>query len=248
MGACLAALSIENIDERLLEHDQLTLEKQSYLSNFDKIRNPDLGEPSTRIKFDKRRAGNRCFRVRMKTETKETPIYVNTNPPQIVENYQEIREFSFWISEDRHEIYVFAPKAVVNTFVNRLESDNWIEAETIYFNFRNLSDLDRLISARGTWEDSKGSVKRVARFGKDIEHKMSDQDFEATTTFYIDYRYRSLKTQLVLNRNGRISTNEDLSNQELYEIYSEISPELLASEKSSQSEENHHEGQNCQNS
>ncbi|WEL19047.1 hypothetical protein [Candidatus Nanohalococcus occultus] len=227
MGCSLTILEIEELENSLRDTDRVRLNRQSDLSAFKKLEKTRIGNPRTFMSFLGEKRDNKVFNVKLTTETKKDSIYVNDGRPRVIDSgYQKIKEFRCWISNNQTELYVFAPKQLAKTFVKRLEKENWTSTSEVHFEFEKITELENLISARGMWEDSEGAVRKVAKFGEDIDQEISKEKFTATTTLYIDYRYRSLTTQIVLSEDGRISTNEDLSNQELYEIYEEVSSTL----------------------
>ncbi len=53
------------------------------------------------------------------------------------------------------------------------------------------------------------------------------EDYSSITTFYIDYIYNGNPIQLILGLDGRISTQRDIKQKDIFNIYNDISGTLL---------------------
>jgi hypothetical protein len=166
------------------------------------------------------------YKAKMSTETIREPIYVYEDGFfECTNGYQKIKTFDFWINENFTILYIFAPKQVVETFIKRLRKEGCMVCSDLSFDFSKLGELENLDSAWGVWEDSKGTIKRMAKFGKGIESEI--EDYGSITTFYIDYDYNGDIVQLILGLDGRISTRRDLNQKDIFNIYNNISNTLL---------------------
>jgi len=162
----------------------------------------------------------------MSTETINEPIYIyDDGYVEWIRGYQKIENFEFWINENFSNLYVFAPKQMADMFIHRLTKERYITCTKLHFDFSKVGELENLDSAWGEWEDSHGAIRRIARFGKGIESEI--KDFSPITTFYIDYKYGTKLVQLILGKDGRISTFSTIKYRDLLVLYNEISKTLL---------------------
>lgn len=225
-GASLTGIKIEKmLKKEIFEKPAFSMKAQTTLDNFgNKI--DSLGLPETCIEKLGKVASFTHYKVKMSTETIKEPIYIYQDGYQEwVNGYQKIETFDFWIKEDFSSLYVFAPKLIADVFIHRLTKERYITCTALHFNFSKVTELEHLDSAWGTWEDSEGAVRRIARFGKGIETEI--KNYAKITTLYIDYNYGNKIIQIILGVDGRISTYGNTKNRELLAIYDEISKTLF---------------------
>ncbi len=220
-GASLTGTKIEKmLKKEIFNAPNFSMKAQFTLDNFG-IPIDSLGLPETSVEKIGRSASFTHYKAKMSTETIKEPIYIYQDGyTEYVKGYQKIETFEFWIMEDFTNLYIFAPKQVADTFIHRLTKERYITCATLHFDFSKIKELQNLDSAWGTWEDSEGVVRRIARFGKGIESEI--KNWSKITTLYIDYNYGNKLIQIILGVNGNISTYGNIRNRDLFTIYDEI--------------------------
>lgn len=226
MGVSLSVLELNNYSEEFFETEESEISAQDNFDSYDEIEasRTGLSNPETTIIRQNSPYENvKIFSVKMRTQTIDEPIYVYLDEPKVIEDgYQEIEKFKFWLDESSNELYVFSKKKVVKEFVRRLNDENLVESSPVMFDFSRINELNNLVRATGTWEDSTGAVRRIAKFGVGIDEEIDEEDYESITTFYIDYKYQADTTKLILSEEGRISTKQKLEYRDLYSIFQEV--------------------------
>jgi hypothetical protein len=224
-GVSLSVMSIKKINKDVFEKESYSLERQVTFDNWgNEVK--ELGLPKTELTNRFKLSEYIHYKAKMSTETIKEPIYIYENGFfECTNGYQKIKTFDLLINEDSNILYTFAPKQVVETFIKRLRKEGCMVCSDLPFDFSKLGELENLDSAWGVWEDSKGTIKRIAKFGKGIESEI--EDYGSITTFYIDYNYKGNPIQLILGLDGRISTQRDLKQKDIFNIYNDISGTLL---------------------
>jgi len=224
-GISLSVMSIKKIKKEDFETDSFSLEKQATFDNWgNEVK--ELGLPKTEITNCFKLGEYTHYKAKMSTETIKEPIYIYEDGFfECTTGYQKIKIFDFLINENCTILYTFAPKQVVETFIKRLRKEGFMVCSDLPFDFSKIGELENLDSAWGVWEDSKGTIKRIAKFGKGIESEI--EDYSSITTFYIDYNYNGNPIQLILGLDGRISTQRDIKQKDIFNIYNDISGTLL---------------------
>jgi hypothetical protein len=224
-GISLSVMGITKMKTEVFEKKSHSLERQVTFDNWgNEIK--ELGLPKTEITNCFKQGEFVHYNAKMSTETIREPIYVyEYGFFEYTNGYQKIKNFDFWINENFKFLYIFAPKQVVETFIKRLKKEGCMVCSDLPFDFSKIGELENLDSAWGVWEDSKGTVKRIAKFGKGIESEI--EYYGSITTFYIDYDYNGDIIQLILGLDGRISTRRDLKQKDIFNIYNNISKTLL---------------------
>lgn len=233
MGASLSVLNIKNaLEKEKFQKDEFEIRHQKAITEEENVNGGQLSRPKTEISKTGKENGFIKYVAEMSSTTIEKPIYIfDDGYEEWDEGYQEINHFEFWIDEDFNRLYVFAPKKVSNTFSKRLNRRDHLDCNSVSFDLSKVSELEDLDSAWGSWEDSEGIVKRKAKFGKDIDDAFEEADYDSITTIYIDYMYGSEPVQLILNHQGRISTqNGDIENKDVFKIFSKAE-EILVEEE-----------------
>lgn len=224
-GVSLSVMNIKKIKKEDFQKESFSLERQATFDNWgNEVK--ELGLPKTEIKNCFKLGEYAHYKAKMSTETIKEPIYIYEDGfYECTSGYQKIKAFDFLINENFTTLYTFAPKQVVETFIKRLKKERCMNCSDLPFDFSKLGELENLDSAWGVWEDSKGTIKRIAKFGKGIESEI--EDYSSITTFYIDYIYNGNPIQLILGLDGRISTQRDIKQKDIFNIYNDISGTLL---------------------
>ena len=123
---------------------------------------------------------------------------------------------------------MFSNKKIASLFLSRLKKAEYMDFSKILFDFSRIEELENLDSAWGSWEDSKGIIRRTGKFGKGLNKVI--EDYSNITTLFIDYMYKKELVQLILSLEGRIYSSKDLSNNELMEIFNDVSGVLVVDE------------------
>lgn len=167
------------------------------------------------------------YNIEMSSSKKEEPIYIYEEDLKKWERgYQEIENFKVWIDNQYSRLCIFAPRRTSTTFKARLKKAERMECDYLEFNFSKITELEHLDSEWGVWEDSRGIIRRKAKFGKDIDRAL--ESYDDITTFYLDYKYNSQIIHLILSKRACVSSKENkVDNIDLYRIYQEIKDTLI---------------------
>lgn len=221
-----SALSIIEIQEdgELFEEEEFSVESQTRLTDQDEVEDGVLGTlPETEGERIDETDEFYIFEVEMSSKTHREPIYIHKGGiERYNRGYQDIEDFTLWVSKDLDMMYVFTAKPNASTFVKRLKRRTDIVCRGIKWNFSNVTEIENLGSVWGEWRDSRGVVQRVGRFGNDVDREIREEDYEDITTLYIDYVYGTETVQLILSENGAISSKQNISGEDLFEIFHEI--------------------------
>lgn len=220
MGISGKFLKINNIHSDF-DKDTFSFIDQTMLSQFN-YKVDRLGLPKSVVKKITELDDYIEYSVKISTDTITEPIYIyQEGYCEYEKGYQRIETFTIWISKDKKRVIVFAKKDLAELFLRKLKRSNYLEASSDKFDFSKISELDNMDCAWGVWEDSKGVVKRIAKFGKGLDSEIDD--FSVITTFYIDYEYGGNIIQLILSKDGRMYTsNNNLTKLDFEIIYNEI--------------------------
>lgn len=232
MSGSLTVLKIEKLNDFFKKEKSFTLKENNNLDDHD-LGAPELGFPLTKISYQKKDSNYYYFDVKFSTNTIEKPIYIYGEGledyykgyQEYHKGYQEIEFFKFRLNSDFTKIYIFAPKKLAEPFQKRLEKMKYLNGNNIIFNFSKLKELTNFVSGYGLWKNSQGIVKKAGEFGHGIETTIDD--FSVITTLYVDYMYNDRQIQLILNTEGRISTNTNLESEDLLNIFNEIECTLI---------------------
>lgn len=233
MGVSLTIADVEEIKADLIEEkSSFQLGNQSTLREYG-IDSSKLGKSTTTIsknetitRFD--RESFHEFGVKMSSETIRKPIYIYEEGAKTTKNkYQEIDRFKFWLDSNYNRIFVFAPKATAKSFLNRLKMSNFLKFTKVEFDFHNLGIVDNIEEPWGFWKDSEGKINRVANFGQGLHEVLEEEDYEDITSFHVDYNYDSEIIQVIISRDGRLSSNSKITSEDLYLIFEDISGALV---------------------
>jgi hypothetical protein len=166
---------------------------------------------------------NVTFNATISGNLLKNPIYIfdHESCQYWDKGYQEVENFNFEINFELKLMYIFAPKKIANSFLNKLNSDGFITYTVVNFDFSKISDLVNKKSAWGIWKNSEGIIKRIAEFGKDIEKAIDD--YSNITTLYMDYYYHDRGIQIIMGLDSRLATPNKVTKDELIGIYNEIS-------------------------
>jgi hypothetical protein len=220
VSGSLTVLKIDKLREVFKKEKNFTLKENSNLDDYD-LGYPELGFPITDIKFVEKDPNYYHFDVKFFTDTKDKTIYVyGEGLEDYYHKYQEIEFFKFRLNTDFTKIYIFVSRKIAEPFQKRLEKMKYLDGTNIIFDFSRLEELPNFVSGYGLWKNSQGIVKKAGEFGHGIESTIND--FSVITTFYIDYMYNDRQVQLILNKEGRISTNTNLESEDLLNLYNEI--------------------------
>lgn len=224
MSGSLTVLKIDSLKEIFKKEKSFTLKENSNLDDHG-LGYPKIGFPLTEIKYIKKDFNYYFFEVKFSTDTKNKPIYIyGEGLEEYYKGYQEIEFFKFRLNDSFTKIYIFASKRLAEPFQKRLEKMKCLKGANITFNFSKLKELPNFVSGYGLWKNSQGIVKKAGEFGHGIETTIDD--FSVITTFYIDYMYNGRQVQLILNRDGRVSTNNNLESEDLLTLFNEIEKSL----------------------
>lgn len=225
MTGSLTVVRIENVKDIFKKKTGFSVKKDFSLENYGFELNK-LGEPLTEIFFCESTPEYYVFLSKLSTHTIDKPIYIYEDGiEEYTLGYQEIKEFKFLIDTDFTTMYIFAPKKIARPFQARLDKHDYLRCFKIIFDFSRLQELSNFISGYGTWEDSSGVVTKTGKFGHGIETTVAN--FSKLTAFYIEYSYKNKRVQLILNVEGRISTSNELNEDDLLYIYHEIKDTLV---------------------
>ncbi|TFH46966.1 MAG: hypothetical protein E4G94_01210 [ANME-2 cluster archaeon] len=227
------SLSIHKMDKTCSEFDDgisFSLDAQKTLN----VWGDDVGAyflPETNIKYEFKDVNYRYYSVKTSSEMFKEPINIYWDDiEQIIEynrGYSKIKLFKFMVDLDGDFIYIFAPKKTAKHFVKRIVKEKKMLFSNVKFDFSRITELENLNAAWGIWMDSKGAIRKIAEFGKDVTTELSEEEYFLITTFYIDYLYKGNVVQLTLNVEGRISTLNNLNNQDMIFLYNEIKENLV---------------------
>lgn len=165
------------------------------------------------------------FNVKFYTNTIKKPIYIyGEGLEEYDRGYQEIEYFPFRLNNNFTKMYIFTSRKLAEPFQKRLEKNKYLSGSNIVFDFSKLKELTGFVSGYGLWKNSQGIVKKAGEFGHGVENTI--EDFSVITTFYIDYMYSERQIQLILTNDGRVSTQNNLENDDLLNIFNEIESTL----------------------
>lgn len=219
VGVSATIIEISKIKKEEFDKSSFSITEQQMLDEWTDV--SKLGLPKTVIIKLHTEGEFIHYKVSMSSETIKKPIYIfEEGYKEYNKGYQTIENFTFWLKKDKSMMIIFAPKLVANLFIRKLKRKGSISSKNIIFDFSKIEQLENMDSAWGFWQDSQGVVKRIAKFGKGCNTVVDD--FSSITTFYIDYMYGAEIIQLILGKNGSISTNNDISKRDLYIVYKEI--------------------------
>lgn len=228
MGVSLTVAEIADIKKDAIEENSsFNLEDQKTLREYG-IDSSKLGKSTTKIskkgkitRFDSK--SHHSFKVSMSSETIRKPIYIYEKGAKTTKNkYQEIEKFEFWIDSNFDRIFIFAPKATAKSFLNRLKISNLLKFNKIKFDFRLLGMIEEIEEPWGFWKDSEGKINRVANFGQGLDEVLEEEDYENITSFHVDYNYNSEIVQIIISREGRLSSNSKIDSEDLYLIFQKL--------------------------
>lgn len=228
MGVSLTVAEIADIKKDVIEENSsFNLEDQKTLREYG-IDSSKLGKSTTKIskkgkitRFDSK--SHYSFKVSMSSETIRKPIYIYEKGAKTTKNkYQEIEKFEFWIDSNFNRIFIFAPKATAKSFLNRLKISNLLKFNKIKFDFRLLGMIEEIEEPWGFWKDSEGKINRVANFGQGLDEVLEEEDYEDITSFHVDYNYNSEIVQIIISREGRLSSNSKIDSEDLYLIFQKL--------------------------
>lgn len=224
----MASLSILNITEAV-EREKFEEEDADFeLSPQERLtevaeEGGNLGNPKTKIKKKESNEGFHKYTAEVDSKTKEDTIIIYREGREPWERgYQKRNKFEFWIDENFERLFVFARKPVVKTFARRLNKKDILKCQSVHFDLSRLTELEEHSSTRGSWEDTEGIVTKEAKFGRAIDDALEEDDYERITAVHIDYNYGAELIHLILNHEGRISSQHNLDEEDLYAIYEEI--------------------------
>ena len=187
--------------------------------------------PETNIKYDFKDANYRYYSVKTSSEMFKEPINIYWDAiEQVIEytkGYSKVRNFKIMVGLNCDYIYILAPKKIAQHFVKRIKKEKKTSFFDIKFDFSRITELENLNSAWGIWMDSNGAIRKIAEFGKDVIPEISEEEYSLITTFYIDYLYERKVVQLTLNVEGRLSTQNNLNDQDMIYLYHEIGDILI---------------------
>ncbi|MGB9941475.1 hypothetical protein [Methanosarcina sp.] len=225
MTGSLTVVRIENVKDIFKKKTGFSVKKDFSLENYEFQLNK-LGEPLTEIFYCDSTPEYHIYLSKLSTNTIERPIYIYKDGiEEYTLGYQEIKEFKFLIDTDFTTLYIFAPKRIARPFQARLDKEDYLRCSKIIFDFSRLQELSNFITGYGTWEDSDGVITKTGKFGHGIETTI--ENFSMITAFYIDYSYKNKRVQLILNVEGRISTTNELTEDDLLYLYNEIKDTLV---------------------
>lgn len=233
MGVSLTVADITKIKRDVIkEKSSFDLEDQKSLREYG-IDASKLGKSTTKIskkgkitRFDKE--SHYAFKVSMSSETIRKPIYIYEEGAKTTKDrYQEIENFEVWIDSNFSRMYVFAKKNVAKSFLNRLKMSNFLSYDKIKFDFRKLGLVDNIDEPWGFWKDSEGKINRVANFGQGLHEVLEKEDYEDITSFHVDYAYNSEIVQIIISKNGRISSNSSINFEDLYRIFVDMESTMI---------------------
>jgi len=227
------SLSVHKIDKTCSEFN----DERSFSLNAQKALTEcshDISEyflPETNIKYDFKDANYRYYSVKTSSEMFKEPINIYWDAiEQIIEytkGYSKIKHFKIMVDLNCDFIYIFAPKKTAKYFVKRIKKEKKILFSEIKFDFSRITELENLNAAWGIWKDSKGAIRKIAEFGKDVITEINEEEYSLITTFYIDYLYKRHVVQLTLNVEGRLSTQNNLNDQDMIYLFNEIGKNLI---------------------
>lgn len=225
MSSSLTVLKIENYKNHFKNGIDFSIKKDSTLEDHGVVVQK-LGLPLTEVHYNGRDDEYYKYSIKFSTKTIDKPIYIYGEGVEEYSNgFQEIEHFDVFIDVNMEFLYIFTSKKIAKPFKTRLEKFNYMKTSNYIFDFSKLQELTNFISGYGLWEDVEGIIKKAGKFGHGIENTIDD--FSVITTFYIDYKYKNRQVQLILNSEGRISTNNDLNNNDLLFLFNEIKNTLI---------------------
>ncbi|WP_407282762.1 hypothetical protein V7O61_03050 [Methanolobus sp. WCC1] len=227
MSNSLTVHRIENICSEFKNLLDFAFDNQKELSDWSE----DKGSiPKTSVKYNGKKYGFIHYNVSSASRLIMEPIYVIEKIENFFEyydrGYSKVDSFQLLIDSDYKHVYIFAPKKVASSFTKLANKEKKLSCSDIPFNFSSILHLEKLISAWGFWETSDGAITKIARFGRDVTTEIADDEYSSITSMNIDYEYMEKTVQLILNSEGRISTQNKLSNLDMISIYNEISHKL----------------------
>lgn len=233
MGVSLTVADVTEIKRDVIEENSsFQLGDQKSLREYG-IDASKLGQSTTKISQEEKITrfdgeSHYAFEVSMSTETIRKPIYIYEEGAKTTKDkYQEIEKFDFWIDSTYNRIYIFAPKKVAKKFLHRLKVSNFMAYNKIEFDFQNLGLVDNIEEPWGFWKDSDGKINRVANFGQGLDEVLESEDYEDITSFHVDYDYNSEIIQVIISKNGRLSSNSKINFEDLYLIFREVEGTLV---------------------
>lgn len=225
MTGSLTVVHIEFLKDLFKKKIKFSVKKDFSLEHYGFELNR-LGEPLTDIFYCDSTEEYHIYLSKLSTNTIQKPIYIYEDGiEEYTLGYQEIKEFKFLIDTDFKTMYLFAPKRIAKPFLSRLDKHEYMQYSKLVFDFSKLQELSNFISGYGTWEDTNGVITKTAKFGHGIETVI--ENFSRITTFYIEYNYKNKRIQLILNLEGRISTANELKDDDLLYLYNEIKSTLV---------------------
>lgn len=233
MSKSLTVHKLEKVCKALTDKESFSLNNQTSVYEWG-VGIEDGFIPQTKILYKYTDENHIHYAVSADSALIKEPIIVYWNEieqfKEYTKGYSSISKFKFIIDHDYENIYIFSPKKISDRFIKQMAKERKMTCSNISFNFSLISELKNLISAWGIWEDSRGAITKTARFGPDITTEIFPEDYASITTMYIDYSFDQNTIQLILNAEGRISTQNKIDNGDMLDIYEDIKNTLVSVE------------------
>lgn len=233
MSNSLSVLKLNNLCSELKEGKSIILNNQKTFVDWDGG-SKECFMPQTTIKQKNIDENFIHYSVNSSSNLVNESIYVYwdqlENFVEYTKGYSTILDFELLIDINYKNLYIFAPKKVAEKFSKQIIKEQKVSCTNISFDFYRILELENLVAAWGVWEDSRGAITKTARFGPDITTELSKDEYSSITTMYINYMFGRDVVQLVLNKEGRIATQNKLKNEQMLSIFQDISDILIETE------------------
>lgn len=228
MVICLSAVSFKTISDSFQKESEFRVEKQKELQDLGMNELVALGDTKTNIKFKVKDGNTWTYDVNMNSKIIKEPIFIywsdieqGKNRIEEIKEYQKKQTFELIVDYDAKIMYVLTSKDTAIEFLKRIKREQRADFSLKKFDFKKIKELEKLDSAWGIWRDGEGRIRREASFGQGLEEDI--ETFEKVTTIYMDYEYGGQFIQIILTKEGRISTNsKDIEDKDMIILFNEI--------------------------
>jgi len=144
--------------------------------------------------------------------------------------YQKIRNFRAMLDIKKKLLFVFTKKYDAEVLVQRLRNNEDIKIENYYLDLEKIDLIPEIVDEWGAWLDDKGEFIKKAYFSTQVQ-KYTKGEEEFVTTYCVTYNHSDLEIDLIISREGRISSNNrSVTNRALVKIFENIKERIESKE------------------
>lgn len=144
--------------------------------------------------------------------------------------YQRISNFKAIVDINQKMLFIFAKKTDSEILVQRLVNNENLEIENYYLDLGKINLIPEITDEWGAWLYDTGEFIKKAYFSSKVK-KLTKGEEGFVTTYCVTYNYSDFEIDLIISREGRISSNnKGVTNKVLVKIFHNIKDRINSKE------------------